>query len=75
MNTREKIAILKNVKNAILSKLVPITEELLSRLESFGVNLDGYRNHMGTVPIKEENKVIDKPRQYSLTLDDNKKAA
>lgn len=75
MHAREKITILTNVKNAILSKLVPMTEELLSRLEAFGVNLNGYRKDMGNVPVKEENKVVEIPKQYSLKINEDKKAA
>lgn len=75
MSTRDKITVLTNVKNAILSKIVPITEDLLSRLEAVGVNLTGYRNNMGNVPIKEENKVVEMPKQLVLKQTDDRKAA
>lgn len=75
MSSHEKIITLTNVRNAILSKIVPITDELLSRLETYGVNLNGYRNKLGNVPIKEENKTVEMPKQYILTTNDKKNAA
>lgn len=75
MNIREKITVLTNVRNALSSKIVPVTNELLSRLETYGVNLNGYRNNLGNVPIKEENKIVDMPKQYTFTTNDKKNAA
>ncbi len=75
MHIRERITILTDVKMAVLNRFITITEELLSRLEALGVNLDGYHNYKRNVPIKEENKVVEIPKQYSFKIDDNKKAA
>lgn len=63
MGIRDKIKALESVKQAILDKMVPITEELLSRLQAFGVSLDGYSMSLSDTSVSSiqlENLKYDK---------------